>query len=64
MLNFRASKPRVKGGPEPSGPPLDPHLKKGIAGMTAYSGMNSRHQKRRRLGRRIADNDSATQIRL
>ena len=27
MLNFGASKPRVKGGPGPPGPPLDPHLK-------------------------------------
>ena len=27
MLNFGASKPRVKGGPHPRGPPLDPHLK-------------------------------------
>ena len=26
MLNFGASKPRVKGGPRPPGPPLDPHL--------------------------------------
>ena len=26
MLNFGASKPRVKGGPGPPGPPLDPHL--------------------------------------
>ena len=26
MLNFGASKPRVKGGPGPLGPPLDPHL--------------------------------------
>ena len=26
MLNFGASKPRVKGGPGPRGPPLDPHL--------------------------------------
>ena len=28
MLNFGASKPRVKGGgPGPRGPPLDPHLR-------------------------------------
>ena len=28
MLNFGASKPRVRGGPGPPGPPpLDPHLK-------------------------------------
>ena len=28
MLNFGASKPRVRGGgPGPRGPPLDPHLK-------------------------------------
>ena len=27
MLNFGASKPRVKGGPRPPGPPLDPYLK-------------------------------------
>ena len=27
MLNFGASKPRVKGGPAPPEPPLDPHLK-------------------------------------
>ena len=28
MLNFGTSKPRVKGGPGPLGPPpLDPHLK-------------------------------------
>ena len=26
MLNFGASKPRVRGGPGPRGPPLDPHL--------------------------------------
>ena len=26
MLNFGASKSRVKGGPGPPGPPLDPHL--------------------------------------
>ena len=26
MLNFGASKPRVKGGPGPPGPPLDPRL--------------------------------------
>ena len=26
MLNFGASKPRVRGGPGPPGPPLDPHL--------------------------------------
>ena len=26
MLNFGASKPRVKGGPRPLGPPLDLHL--------------------------------------
>ena len=26
MLNFGASKPRVKGGPGPPGPPLDLHL--------------------------------------
>ena len=26
MLNLRASKPRVKGGPGPRGPPLDLHL--------------------------------------
>ena len=26
MLNFGASKPRVRGVPGPSGPPLDPHL--------------------------------------
>ena len=26
MLNFGASKPRVKGGPVPRGPPLDPRL--------------------------------------
>ena len=26
MLNFGASKPRVKWGPGPPGPPLDPHL--------------------------------------
>ena len=25
LLNFGASKPRVKGGPGPPGPPLDPH---------------------------------------
>ena len=29
MLNFGASKPRVRGGPGPPGPPLDPHLKWG-----------------------------------
>ena len=28
MLNFGASKPRVKGGSRPLGPPLDPHLQK------------------------------------
>ena len=27
MLNFGASKPRVRGGPGPPGTPLDPHLK-------------------------------------
>ena len=27
MLNFGASKPRVKGGPGPRPPPLDPHLR-------------------------------------
>ena len=26
MLNFGASKPRVRGGPGPPGPPLDPRL--------------------------------------
>ena len=26
MLNFGASKPRVRGGPGPRGPPLDPRL--------------------------------------
>ena len=26
MLNFGASKPRVRGGARPPGPPLDPHL--------------------------------------
>ena len=26
MLNFEASKPRVKGGPGSPGPPLDPRL--------------------------------------
>ena len=31
MLNFGASKPRVKGGPGPPGPPLDPHLSKLIS---------------------------------
>ena len=29
MLNFGASKPRVRGGPGPPGPPLDPHLQGG-----------------------------------
>ena len=30
MLNFGASKPRVKGGPGPPGPPLDPHLEMSV----------------------------------
>ena len=27
MLNFGTSKSRVRGGPGPPGPPLDPHLR-------------------------------------
>ena len=30
MLNFGASKPRVRGGPGPPGPPLDPYLKNNL----------------------------------
>ena len=44
MLNFGASKPRVKGGPGPPGLPLDPHLIKDSAVKHKYTNIeiNSR----------------------
>ena len=37
MLNFGASKPRVKGGPGPPGPPLDLHLHQQTVAISAIS---------------------------
>ena len=45
MLNFGASKPRVRGGgPGPRGPPLDPHLVSIV--LTHISGFVSRSQEK------------------
>ena len=41
MLNFGASKPRVKGGAGPPGPPLDPHLYTPLH-LTTMIGITSR----------------------
>ena len=41
MLNFGTSKPRVKGGPGPPGPPLDPHLR--IQYKLLYTDINIRN---------------------
>ena len=41
MLNFGASKPRVRGGPGPPGPPLDPHLDSNWYGEQWYPPMKN-----------------------